>query len=262
MTVAYDGAGFHGFATQPSARTVAGELLGAVRAMDPHVRELRGVSRTDAGVHAMGQLVAFDTTTSIPARGWVLGLSSHLPPEIAPRDASIVAPGFEPRAHVLHKHYRYTLLEDCRRDPFLERTAWRLATPLDLDAARQAAAFAVGTHDFRAFRSSADERTTTTRTLLAVEVARALHDPRIVQIDVRGTAFLHNMVRILVGSLVDVARGRLGAPCVAEAIASGRRSDLGITAPAQGLCLMSVTLDGAVPVWDHWPSSPIRSEEP
>lgn len=262
LTVAYDGAGFHGYALQPSARTVAGELLGAIQAMDPKVREIRGVSRTDAGVHATGQLVAFDSSSSIPPRGWVLGLLAHLPDEVATRRAAIVPAGFDPRHHVAHKHYRYSLLLDQVRDPFLDRTCWRVGAALDLGLARQAAALVVGTHDFAAFRSSADERTSTTRTILSVEIARALHDPRLVTIDVRGTAFLHNMVRILAGTLVDVARGRLRPTCMTDALASGQRADLGITAPPQGLCLVSVTLDEAAGVCDHWPTIPLATEAP
>lgn len=256
LTVAYDGAGFHGFARQPTARTVAGELLGAIREMDPRVLDVRGVSRTDAGVHARGQLVAFDTAKTIPPRGWVLGLASHLPPEIAARGAAFAETGFDPRRHVAHKHYRYTLLEDNRRDPFFDRVCWRIGAPLDLAIAARAAQAAIGTHDFTAFRSSADERTSTTRTMLAIDIARALHDTRLIQVDVHGDAFLHNMVRILVGSLVDVARGRLPPECIAEALRSGRRSDLGITAPAQGLCLISVTLDDSAGVCDPWPDNP------
>ena len=261
LRVAYDGAGFHGFARQRAARTVAGELLGAIQAMDPRVTELRGASRTDAGVHARGQLVAFDTGKDIPPRGWVLGLSSHLPPQVAPRWAARVPPGFDPRHHVAHKHYRYTLLQDVRRDPFADPYCWRLPVTLDLDAARREAADAVGTHDFAAFRSSSDERTSTTRTILSIDIARALQDPRIVHVDVHGNAFLHNMVRILVGTLVDVARGRLPSGRIAQAIRSGRRSDLGMTAPPQGLCLMSVTLDDTASVWEHWPDNPLLSED-
>src|SRR5689334_9947818 len=97
LSVAYDGGPFAGFAPQPSQRTIAGELLGALRALDPSVREVRGVSRTDAGVHARDQRVAFDTLTSIPPRGWVLGATRHLPREIAIRRAAYVPAGFTPR---------------------------------------------------------------------------------------------------------------------------------------------------------------------
>ena len=252
LTVAYEGTSFHGYAVQPAARTVAGELLQAVQKLDPSVSRLRGASRTDAGVHAVGQRVAFDTVRSIPSRGWVLGLSRHLPVDVAVRGAGQVPLGYDPRAHSLEKHYRYTLLEDVCRDPLLERYAWRMATGMDLELAKAEAAEAVGTHDFAAFRSSADLRTNTVRTIYELSVSRAPHDPRQIRIDVRGSAFLHNMVRILAGTLADVGRGRLAPGAVARALRSGARSDLGATAPPQGLCLRCIRLqpdaEGSWPV--------------
>lgn len=243
LTVAYDGAAYQGFALQASGRTIAGELLAAIQKMDPSVQALRGSSRTDAGVHAHGQRVAFDPARVIPLRGWVLGLSSHLPPDIAVRSAGNLERGFEPRHHSLGKRYAYTLLLDRCRDPFVDRTAWRIGDELELEAARAEAASIIGTHDFRAFRSSADERTSTERTMTGILVEQNQADPRLVRIEVEGSAFLHNMVRIIVGTLVDVARGRLAAGACARALASGSRADLGITAPPHGLCLERVRLD-------------------
>jgi tRNA pseudouridine38-40 synthase len=254
LTVAYDGGPFAGFAPQPGQRTVAGELLGAVRAVDPRVGEIRGASRTDAGVHAHGQRVAFDTSLDVPPRGWVLAVTRHLPREIAVRRAALVAPGFSPRFANRGKRYRYLVLRDRARDPFLEGRAWR-STSFDgegaLGRARREAALALGTHDFAAFRSSADERTSTVRTLRSVDLSDDPGDLRLLRIDVEGDAFLHNMVRILVGTLADVARGRLAEGAVARALASGDRRDAGITAPAEGLYLERVLLDdeGAEP----WP---------
>jgi tRNA pseudouridine38-40 synthase len=246
LTVAYDGGPFAGFAIQPNQRTIAGELLGAVRALDPAVREIRGASRTDAGVHARGQRVAFDTAANLPARGWALALSRHLPQEIAVRRAAFVAEGFSPRFGNLGKRYRYTILRDLVRDPFLDGRAWR-APAIDSDeavarAAREAES-ALGTHDFAAFRSAADEREKTVRTLRSFTVTVDPADPRLVRVDVEGDAFLHNMVRILVGTLYDVARGHRPLGTVAKALASLQRKDAGITAPALGLCLEQVLLE-------------------
>lgn len=257
LTVAYDGSIFAGFARQPGQRTVAGELLGAVRAVDPKVREVRGASRTDAGVHAHGQRVAFDTETTIPTRGWALALARHLPSEIAVRRAALVPQGSSPRFGNLGKRYRYLLLRDPVRDPFFEGRAWRAPgffgdEPLSL--AQREAALAVGTHDFAAFRSSADPRTNTVRTLRAVEVSVDPSDPRVVRVDVEGDAFLHNMVRILVGTLVDVGRGGLPPGAIARALASLDRRDAGITAPGEGLYLEEVML--ADEGTDPWPPHP------
>lgn len=254
LTVAYDGARLHGFAPQPGVRTVSAELLQAVQRLDPSVAQIRGVSRTDAGVHARGQRVAFDPQRAIAARGWVLGLSRHLPGDISVRRAAFAAPGFDPRHHSVCKHYRYALLLDPCRDPLLEHFAWRIADPCDLDLAAAEAAALVGTHDFAAFRSSADERTSTERTLSSVQISRDPADPRRVAVDVQGSAFLHNMVRIIVGSIADLARGRLAPGAFARALASRARADLGMTAPPHGLSLERVQLDPAPT--EPWPPEP------
>jgi tRNA pseudouridine38-40 synthase len=251
LTVAYDGRPFCGFARQPTARTVAGELLGAVRALDPAVVDLRGTSRTDSGVHAHGQLVAFDSNTGIPPKGWALGLARHLPAEIAVVRAATVEPGFEPRRHVKLKTYRFAVLASRVRDPFLEGRVWRLSERLNQMAMAEAAAPLIGEHDFAAFRASGDQRTETVRRIVRVEVRRARSDQRIWEFIVQGDRFLYKMVRIIVGTLVDVGRGRLAANATARALESLSRSDLGITAPPEGLYLDSIELD-VIPA-DSWP---------
>jgi tRNA pseudouridine38-40 synthase len=257
LTVAYDGTPFSGWAPQTNARTIAGELLAAVRALRPEVREVRGASRTDAGVHAMGQRAAFDVDAPIPPRGWVLGLGSHLPVEIAVRAASRVAPGFTPRFRSTGKRYIYTLLLDPARDPFWDRRALRVPQPLDLEAMAAEAATAIGCHDFRAFRASADERRETVRTIRSFALRRDPTDARLVRLVVEGDRFLYNMVRILSGSLVDVGLGRLRPGAFARALASGERSDLGPTAPAHGLLLDEVFLDTTGD--DLWPGAATAS---
>jgi len=240
LTVAYDGRPFSGWAPQEGARTVAGELLGAIRAMDPHVTEVRGASRTDAGVHARGQLAAFDPTRVIEPKGWALGLSAHLPSEVTIRQAARVPPGTEPRFSATRKRYCYLILRDPLRDPFWEGRALRFSHQLDIHKMRAEAAFLVGTHDFAAFRSSSDERVNTVRTIEQVRVEHLAGDSRVLAVDVVGTAFMHNMVRIVVGTLLDVARGKLAQGAIAKAIAGGARADLGMTAPAHGLYLESI----------------------
>ena len=206
-------------------------------------------------MHARDQRVAFDGAASIPPRGWALGVTRHLPPEIAVRRAARVELGFVPRFRSVSKRYRYLVLDDPTRDPFLEGRAWRvegMASREALEPARAEAALAAGTHDFAAFRSSADERTSTVRTLRSVEVELDPGDLRVVRIDVHGDAFMHNMVRILVGAIVDVARGRLARGAIGRALASRDRRDLGITAPPDGLYLEHVELEDEGT--DAWPS--------
>lgn len=260
LTLAYDGSPFAGFVVQPEQRTIAGELLGALQALDPSIRHLRGASRTDSGVHARGQRVAFDPKVTMPMRGWVLATTRHLPKEITVRRAARVPAGYTPRYESQGKHYRYLLLRDLARDPFLETRAWRvegMRDPEVLARAAAEAALAVGTHDFAAFRSSADIRQGTLRTLRKVSVSEDPSDSRILRVDVEGNAFMHNMVRILVGTIVDVARGRLSPGAITRAIASGDREHAGITAPPDGLYLEHITLrdDGE----EAWP--PDRSED-
>jgi tRNA pseudouridine38-40 synthase len=285
LRVAYVGTPFAGFAPQPGQRTVAGELLQAVQKLDPTIRVIRGASRTDAGVHALDHPVAFDTAGVVPLRGWLLGTRRWLDRAVAVREATTVPLGYNPRFDALEKTYRYRVRCGPTRDPFLVDRAWQLGpvSPHELAAvAGQELAAARGEHRFDAFRSARDERTNTTRRIEATSAA-LLDDPGdcpsgrtpsahsaparlavapgtsslpgagpeagavdgVVALEITGSAFLHNMVRILVGTAVDVARGRLGAGAVARALASGRRQDAGVTAPPCGLYLARVRLRSA-----------------
>jgi tRNA pseudouridine38-40 synthase len=251
LEVAYDGTAFHGWASQKGVRTVEETLLGALVALDPQVRAVRGASRTDAGVHAEGQLAAFDTTRDIPPRGWVLGLNQHLPDDVAVRAARSVRRGFAPRFAARGKRYRYRVLVDPVRDPSLSARTWRVSD-VDIDAVAHEARAALGTHDFVAFRSSGDARDNTVRTLSRVDVERESH-PHVIAVVVEGNAFLYNMVRILVGTLIDVGRGRLEPGAIARALESHDRGQAGTTAPAQGLVLEHVEVDLPSGSGERWP---------
>jgi tRNA pseudouridine38-40 synthase len=250
LTLAYDGRDFHGFALQPGVRTIAGTLLQAVRAIDPRVLQVRGASRTDAGVHARGQLVAFDTEKTIPARGWALGVNQALPDDVAVQRASLVSEGFNPRFSNVRKTYAYELHLSAVRDPLKHRRAWWVQPPIDMALLEVESSALIGTHDFAAFRSAADARENTTRTIESVLIEVAL--PRVV-IRVTGSGFMHNMVRIIVGTLVDVARRRLPAGAIARALVDGNRRSCGITAPPDGLLLEAIDLDASVTL-ESWPS--------
>jgi len=256
LTVAYDGTSFSGFARQTNARTVGGELDGAIRVLDPRATLVRVASRTDAGVHAARQVACFDTTRDIDARGWVLGLSRELPAEIGIVRAARVDVGYEPRHRALGKTYRYSILESVVRDPFWEHRAWRVPYRLNHSLMREAAQSIVGTHDFRAFRGVEDEREETVRQIVRIDVRTAKNDPRILEVEIEGNRFLYKMVRIIVGALMDIGRGKLRPDALTHAIASGLRTDLGVTAPAQGLCLMRVYLDSEGR--DAWPDPEVN----
>ena len=251
LEVAYDGTAFHGWASQREARTVEETLRGAIAALDPRCTEVRGASRTDAGVHADAQAAAFDTGMTIPPRGWVLGLNQHLPDDVAVRVAHVVPAGFAPRFAARGKRYRYRLLVDDVRDPRWRTRAWRLPE-LDVTAMAAEAAAVRGTHDFASFRSAADERPNTVRTLARVDVEHDA-DERVVSVVVEGDAFMHNMVRILVGTMADVARGRLPPGTMAAALAARDRRAAGTTAPAHGLVLERVHLPLAEVSTERWP---------
>jgi tRNA pseudouridine38-40 synthase len=251
LEVAYDGTAFHGWAAQAGVRTVEETLHGAVLALDPRAGRLRGTSRTDAGVHAEAQLVAFDTERDIPAKGWTLGLNQHLPDDVAVRASRAVAPGFSPRFASRGKRYRYRVLADPVRDPGWRERAWRVSA-VDPERMQREGTAAIGTHDFAAFRSAGDERAITVRTLTRVEVERGT-DPRVLSVVVEGNAFLYNMVRILVGTMVDVGRGRLSPGAVVRALETRERRAAGITAPAHGLVLEHVFVDLPEGTGEAWP---------
>ena len=243
LTVAYDGRRFSGWARQTNARSIAGELDGAIAAIDPKASATRGLSRTDAGVHAREQLAAFDTDKDIGLRGWVLAISQHLPDEIAIVRATRVPPGFDARRYLTRKVYRYTVLHSSVRDPFLEGRAWRIYERLNHSELNELAQSLVGKHDFAAFRGAADTRTDTVRQIFRIDVRKAHSDERITWIEVEGDKFLYNMVRIIVGTLIDIGRERRPKDALTRALASHARTDLGITAPPDGLCLERVTID-------------------
>jgi len=263
LRVAYDGSDFAGWQRQPGLRTVQGELERALAELVGASVEVRGASRTDAGVHAHDQVVAFDSPRELPMIGWVRALNGKLPDDVAVRQAEPCPVGYKPRFDALAKRYRYTLHLGPVRDPLVRRYAWHLgprrARPwrggmpsspegwLDLDAMTEAAKALVGTHDFRAFRASGDERENTVRTLTEVSIVRPFGGrDDLVAIEVRGTAFMQHMVRIIVGTLVEVGRERMSPEELAALLdPTGSRDRAGETAPACGLLLVEIELGRA-----------------
>ncbi len=253
LDVAYRGGSYSGFVVQKDTRTIEGALRIAVRALDSGASATRGVSRTDAGVHAEMQKVAFDATLEIPPRGWVLGMNQHLPPEIAVRRARVVPVDFQPRFAATWKRYRYTLLLDRVRDPAKDDRAWRVGWEMSLQKMRAICNDILGEHDFAAFRGAKDDRANTVRLVRSLVVEEDPIDPRVVTIRIEGSAFMYNMVRIIVGTLVDVARGHLSDDTFRRALGSKDRRDLGQTAPPEGLCLEHVELVLPEETGEPWP---------
>ncbi|HVT09029.1 MAG TPA: tRNA pseudouridine(38-40) synthase TruA [Polyangia bacterium] len=235
--VEYDGTDFSGWQRQDGRRTVQGVVEDAIHQMLGERVFVRAAGRTDAGVHADGQVVSFDLVQPMPAHGLLRGLNTVLPPDVALIEVAEAAPDFDARFSARGKVYRYTVWSHFVRSPRRARTAWHVRQPLDLDAVRATAALLVGEHDFRAFRASDCDRLTTRRIVRRLDVDR---QGAVVTFDVEATAFLKNMVRILVGTLVDVGRGRVEPATVARMLETGDRTVGGMTAPACGLTLLRV----------------------
>jgi len=246
LVVEYDGSQLHGWQRQHGVPTVQQHLETALAKLLQHETQVTGASRTDAGVHARGQVVAFATERQIPLHGFRRGLNSLLPDQIAVREATEVDETFHPRHSATGKHYRYTLLVRPDRSPLWRDRAWHLSDALDLDAMRAGASHLIGEHDFAAFRAAGCTAKTTVRRIESIAISR---DADLVRIDLHGNAFLRQMVRIIVGTLVEVGGGKRPPTQVAEIMASLDRTQAGITAPAHGLELVEVRYDGTrVPV--------------
>jgi tRNA pseudouridine38-40 synthase len=235
--VEYDGTDFSGWQRQVTERTVQGTLEDALKAMTGQSLFVRGAGRTDAGVHADGQVATFEIGVNIPPHGLLRGLNSALPPDVALVDVAEAPADFDARFSARGKVYRYTVWNHFIRSPLRARRAWHVREPLDVEAIRVAAAGLVGDHDFRAFRASDCDRRTTRRIVRGIDIDR---QGAILTIAVEATAFLKNMVRILVGTLVDVGRGRVSPDVVARMLVTGDRTIGGMTAPPQGLTLLRV----------------------
>ncbi len=257
LGVAYDGAAYRGFVVQREQRTVAGELLKAIQAFDPAVSKLRVASRTDSGVHARQQVTAFDTGRVLPLRAWVLGLQRLLPTDVAIHSAERAPLGWHPRFEAKRKRYRYLL--HCARlpEPLLAHRVWRVHALEGIDDATvqvmaDELAGCHGTHDFKGFAAAADERVMTVRSMFATRVQRVEGLANVVALDIEGDGFLHNMVRILVGTVVDVALGRAEPGAIRRTLASGARHTAGQTAPPDGLYLETLTLTTPL-LGERWP---------
>jgi len=240
LDLAYDGTPFSGWARQPGRRTVESEVE---RALEVALRErvrMRVAGRTDAGVHALAQVASFATTASIiePER-LRLALNALLPPEIAVLKVTPANAGFDARA-ATSRSYRYRIwLPDAR--PVFERgVVWDVRGVIDVDSLTESARLLVGHRDFSALTPSAGSYRSCVRDVRTA-AWRLDNGDREAVFETTGSSFLHNMVRVAVGTMVDVAQGRLGLSAMAAGLDAGQRSALGQTAPARGLALVDVT---------------------
>ena len=240
LVVAYDGTDFHGFAEQhgQKVRTVGGALRAALEQVAQQPVELTCAGRTDAGVHAWGQVVNCDLPVDLAPERVMRSLTKMLGPAIVVRSVDLVSPAFGARYDAQWRSYEYTVVNRPVADPFRARYAWWVPQPLDLRAMRTAADVFIGEHDFAAFCRKGPEGTTTVRRVID-SVWCDLGDG-VLRYDVRATAFCWQMVRSLVGTLVDVGLGKMRSGDILGVLRAGDRSLAGQVAPSHGLCLREV----------------------
>lgn len=252
MTLAYDGTDYVGWQRQPNGVSIQGLIEASVAAIEGEPVVVTGAGRTDAGVHAAGQVASFAIRHEITPDALVRAINARLPPDVRVREAAERPAGFNARFAARGKTYRYVVLDAPIADPFDARWCWQFDQALDVTAMAAGLDILRGTHDFAAFQSAGSDVLTTTRTLRRVWCGRvspgagrdwrplALRDaPRIV-VEVEGDGFLRHMVRSIVGTLAEVGLGKRPVEDLARVLASRDRRQAGPTAPARGLCLVSV----------------------
>jgi tRNA pseudouridine38-40 synthase len=238
LTVQYDGTGYAGFQRQPNALTVQQVLEEGIGEALGHPVKVRAAGRTDAGVHAIGQVAAVDTEVPIPIAAAPVAFTAKLPRSVAVTEAEEVAPTFHPRFDARSKRYVYRLVVRPVRSPFLGRYAWCVPHLPAVEMMAAAAEHLVGRHDFRSFCAGGSEVSHFEREVTRLEVAR---DGDLVEVWIDADGFLYQMVRIIVGTLVEVGRDRLAPESLATILAARDRTRAGPTAPPEGLCLVRVT---------------------
>lgn len=275
LLLAYDGARYAGWQVQPDKRTVQGELEAAIGALTGQPVRILSAGRTDSGVHALGQVASFQSSFPIPPAKWRPALQSRLPEDIVILESDEVPPEFHATFSARSKRYRYVIFNRLVDDPFLKRYVWRISQPLDVDAMRQAAQCLLGRHDFRSFESHWPNKATSVRTVIDLSIHRqdrwnvwspqalakasdeaeaarvdvpstleapnsATGDGPFICVDIEADGFLYNMVRTIVGTLVNVGRGTWTGEDVERILHAQDRTIAGATAPARGLFLVRV----------------------
>ncbi len=238
LIVEYEGTGYAGWQFQAGLPTIQGELAAALKRLTGQEPKLIGASRTDAGVHAFGQTVNFHTESRIPPNGMIMGLNSLLPPDIAIKAVEEAGPEFDARRDARGKTYIYKLLNRGFPSALLRRWTWFVHKPLDISLMREGAGHMVGEKDFSSFMAAHSDSLHSVREVTSVEVRDAVEG--VIEIEVRGTAFLRHMVRIMAGTLVAAGSGRIHPAQIKAIIEARDRTKATMTAPPQGLFLMKV----------------------
>ena len=239
LVVEYEGTNYSGFQFQANAPSIQEELEKAIAILTNENIRVNGAGRTDAGVHAKGQVVAFDTLSSHSADTFVRALNYYLPSDIAIKAACRVSEGFDPRRDALSRTYRYTILNSLVRSPMLRKTTCLVRQSLNVRAMRKAARFLEGIHDFARFSGPLDDsNASTVRHIFEASVRKT---GELVIFDIRGNAFLPHQVRRMAGSLVDIGRGKISLDEFRMMIEGECGNAVARSMPPQGLCLLEVT---------------------
>jgi tRNA pseudouridine38-40 synthase len=237
LTLEYDGTDFVGWQVQPSGRSVQEELEKGIARLCGEAVRVTGAGRTDAGVHARGQVASLRVPRELPLRAWTAGLNALLPEDVASIRAEVAPEGFDARRWARGKRYAYTILVTPVRAPLMRGRAWEIRRPLDVEAMRRAAAALLGTHDFSALRAADCPARTTVREIRKLEIRQ---EGARIDLIVEASAFLKHMVRNIVGTLVEIGHGRRDVDSLAALLQGRDRARAGPTAPPHGLVLDEV----------------------
>lgn len=238
LCITYDGSDFCGYQIQDNGRTVGGVMLAALRRVFGEVVNMAGCSRTDSGVHALNYFISFKAESNMNPETVVKAVNANLPDDVAVKSCSFVDDDFHARYSVVSKEYEYRMYYENVRSPFLRDHALFLRYPLDVDLLNEAAAYFVGTHDFRSFMASGSKITDTVRTVYKAELHSLGNGS--VTFNISANGFLYNMVRIAVGTLLEVQQGKISPADISAIISAKDRSRAGFTAPPHGLYLKEV----------------------
>jgi len=240
LTIEYDGTRFCGWQRQGTGgrfRTLQEEIEKAAKRLFGKRIGLIGAGRTDSGVHAEAQIANFKIHSNLPLDNIRRGLNSYLPKDIAVLSAEDVGPRFHARFDARGKLYRYRIVNRAARPALLKRYAAFISFDLNIDAMKKAAGLFIGKKDFKSFQASNKKETTSVRTIKALDIVK---ESGVIDIYIRGDGFLHNMVRNIAGTLIDVGRERIRPEAVRDILSKRSRPAAGQTAPAKGLCLVKV----------------------
>lgn len=238
LTIEYDGTHYNGWQVQPNGPSIQQEIETAIKVMTRCKVKLLGSGRTDAGVHALGQVANFTCTTAIDPEAFHKGLNSILPDDIVVRHVEEVSLDFHARYDAVGKRYRYHILNQPLPSAIKRRYTWWIRSPLNLPAMREGMTHMIGEYDFKAFEGAGSPRSSTIRRVIGIDLAQQA--PGSVTIDIHATGFLRYMVRNIVGTLVDVGLNKIPPDQIKTILETRDRSKASATAPARGLFLMDV----------------------